>query len=160
MQRVSIVMCGILFAVVSSGCAGGSANPVEPSAAAAVVGEQARGGGGGGGKPPKGDGTLALVIANDVNGDGLPNRGDSVTFRITTSVTTEPYVELICRQDGRLVFGKVAGYFDSYPWPWSKVMLLSSDLWVGGAASCTAELYYNNRLTRTSLTTISFTAYQ
>jgi hypothetical protein len=100
------------------------------------------------------------VIVDDVNADDLPNRGDSVTFNITTSVTTEPYVELICRQNGEVVFGKVAGYFDGYPWPWSKVMLLRSDRWVGGAAACTADLYYFNRLTRTSLTTLSFTAYE
>jgi hypothetical protein len=139
-----------------------NANVLAPSSvgdAALAARGGAGGGGGGGGKPSGGGGTLALAMVSDVNADGLPNRGDSVTFKITTSVTTQPYVELICKQDGRLVFGKTAGYFDGYMWPWSQVMLLSSDLWTGGAASCTAELYYNNKLTRTNLTTISFTAY-
>ena len=165
MHRVAILPLGLLFAVVSAGCQGGAANPVSPSAlvdpgvtaGSETSSTQARGGGGG---KTSGGGTLALVMVDDVNGDRLPNRGDSVTFNISTTVTTQPYVELICRQNGALVYGKTAGYFDGYLWPWSQVMRLSSDLWVGGAADCVAELYYNNRLRRTSLTTISFTAYQ
>ena len=165
MHRGAILAFGLLFAIVSAGCAGGGANPVSPSA---LVDSDATAGsdtndpqGRGGGRPKGGGGTLTLVMVDDVNGDGLPNRGDSVTFNIVTSVTTQPYVELICRQNGALVYGKTAGYFAGYPWPWSQVMRLSSDLWDGGDADCVAELYYNrNNLTRTSLTTISFRAYE
>ena len=171
MQRMVSLAVGLGFAVVSAGCAGGAANPVSPSAlidsgvtaGSATSATQARTGGGGGSKPPKGSsggGTLAYRLVNDVGGDGVVNRGDSVTFDITTTVTTQPYVELMCRQNGTVVYSKTAGYFDGYQWPWSQVMVLSSDFWTGGDASCTAELYYNNRLTRTSLTTISFTAYE
>jgi hypothetical protein len=39
-------------------------------------------------------------------------------------------------------------------------MLLKSDLWVGEAADCVADLYYFNKLTRTSMTKLSFTAYE
>jgi hypothetical protein len=57
------------------------------------------GGGGGGG------GTLSLVMVMDANGDGLPNWGDTVTFNVSTTATTEPHVDLTCSKNGVVVYG-------------------------------------------------------
>ncbi len=107
-----------------------------------------KGGGGGGGKPhggggtTGGGGTLSLVLVSDRNGDGAPNYADTVTFNASTSATPEPHVRLQCFQGGTLVYSKDAGMYASYPWPWEQNMTLSSSVWTGGAASCTAQLFY------------------
>src|SRR6478735_5105989 len=36
-----------------------------------------------------------------------------------------------------------AGFFPDYPWPWAQNFTLRSDYWTGGAADCTATLYYS-----------------
>ncbi len=74
--------------------------------------------------------------------DTVANWGDQITFKITTTATTEPNVSVTCKQSGVVVYGAVAGFYDSYPWPWTKIMTLSSQSWTGGSASCVAELYY------------------
>jgi hypothetical protein len=102
------------------------------------------GSGGGGGGGTGGSGSLSLVMVNDLNGDGQPNWGDTVTFNISTTATTEPNVSLTCYQSGVLVYSAVSGFYASYPWPWTQNMGLWSNSWTGGAADCTAELYYFN----------------
>jgi hypothetical protein len=96
------------------------------------------------------------VLYTDVGGDGQVNWGDTVTFEVSTTATTAPDVELICRQNGVVVYGATAGFYPSYAWPWARYMTLSSTAWKSGAASCTAELYYGSR--RTVLATVNFTA--
>ena len=57
----------------------------------------AKGGGQGGGGKPSGGGTGTIGLApvvSDANSDGLPNWGDTVTFDISTTATTTPYVHL------------------------------------------------------------------
>jgi hypothetical protein len=115
----------------------------------------------GGGKPPGGGGgtsSLTLKMVTDGNGNGLPNWGDEVTFTISTSATTEPFVDLACYQNGTLVYGTTGGFFASYPWPWTKVMLLKSPSWQGGAAQCQAKLYYLSGRNNVVLATASFSA--
>src|SRR5262249_45915209 len=46
------------------------------------------GGGGGGGGTTTGGGSLSLVMVTDQNGNGQPNWGDSVTFKISTTATS------------------------------------------------------------------------
>lgn len=98
-------------------------------------------GGGGGGKPSGGSGagTLGLALVNDVNGNGAPNVGDTVTFTASSTATTEPHVRLQCFQGGTLVYSNQAGFYASYPWPWLQNMTLN---WTSGAADCTAQVYY------------------
>lgn len=113
-----------------------------------------------GGKPkPGGSGTLTLVMVNDTNANGLPNWGDSVRFNVSTTATSEPNVSLTCTQNGAVVYGATTGYYASYPWPWTQTMTLSSTAWQGGAASCTAKLYYFSGTSTIDLTSISFQAY-
>jgi hypothetical protein len=95
----------------------------------------------GGGANPSGDGSLALVMVTDVNGDGLPNWGDQVTFTVSTTATDRPTVRLYCYQNGTLVYTFSAGFFAGYPW--TTVYGLSSQSWTGGAADCTASLVYS-----------------
>lgn len=122
-------------------------------AALAAKGGGGKGGGGGGGSS-----SLALVMYNDLNSDGLPNWGDTVTFNVSTSATAQPHVDLKCSQNGTLVYSATAGFYSSYPWPWTQDMTLSSQMWTGGAASCTATLYYISGSKSVTLATLGFTA--
>src|SRR5215467_12500063 len=64
----------------------------------------AKGGAGGGGKghnsggtTGSGGGSITLApLVKDVNGNGLPNWGDTVTFTISTTATDQPWVYLKC----------------------------------------------------------------
>jgi len=116
--------------------------------------------GSGGGKPAGGSTSSSLKLATplvyDANGDTLPNWGDTVTFDISTTSTTPPYVDLVCTQNGATVLGATSGFFDGYLWPWTKDMNLASQSWTGGAADCTATLYTYNGKSYPTLATASF----
>ena len=94
------------------------------------------------GKPASNSGTISLVMVTDKNGDGAPNWGDTISFNVATTVTTEPHVQLKCSQNGVLVYSAETGYYATYPWPWTQNMTLSSSAWPNGAADCTATLGY------------------
>jgi len=110
---------------------------------------------GGGGKPA-GGGTIVLSMVTDANGDGSPNWSDTVTFNVSTTATAEPHVSLSCYQNGTLVYSATTGFYSSYPWPWTNNMQLASQAWTGGAADCTAKLYYFNGKKTPTLATLSF----
>lgn len=114
-----------------------------------------QGNGKGGGK--KSNSSISLVVVTDANGDGQPNWGDQVTFEVSTTATSQPHVNLTCSQNGVVVYGAVTGYYDGYPWPWTQVMTLSSTMWSGGAADCSAQLSYHKRTRIVNLASISFT---
>ena len=79
------------------------------------------------------------VIVNDLNGNGLPNYGDTVTFKVSTTATTQPFVNLLCYQSGVLVYNTWRGFFaESLSLNWN--FTLGSGGWTGGAADCTARL--------------------
>jgi hypothetical protein len=114
-----------------------------------------KGGGTSGGGTTTGSGSLTLVLWYDLKGDGLPaNWGDTVTFDVSTTATTTPYVDLKCYQNGTVVLSAGSGFYEGYPWPWTKYMNLSSSMWTSGAANCTAELYYG--VNHTVLSRINF----
>ena len=139
---------GALISVLVIGLTAATAFAAKPAA-------------GTGGHHPSGGsrGTIALVMVTDANGNGLPNFGDQVTFNVSTTATTEPHVDLTCSQNGIVVLGATTGFFASYPWPWTQVMTLSSQSWTGGAADCTAKLYYFSGSGRsTTLATLTFQA--
>ena len=120
------------------------ASVVSPSALEGRAPGGKGGGGGGGGKnggtSGGGSSSLSLVMVTDKNGNGSANWSDTVTFNVSTSAP-EPTVELLCSQNGTVVYGATAGFYASYPWPWTKNMTLSSSAWQGGAADCTAKLF-------------------
>ena len=99
----------------------------------------ARGGKGGGGGGSAYSGSIGLAsLVVDNNGNGLPNRGDVVTFNISTS-DPAPFVQLDCYQGGSLVLMGRKGYFEgSLDSNWD--FGLSSAAWKSGAADCTGSL--------------------
>ena len=129
-----------------------SATPVAVHVATESEGGRKKPGG------PNSTAGLTLVMYNDINGNGLPDWGDTVTFNVWTTETTEPHVDLTCSQNDVIVYGATAGYYESYLWPWTQFMTLSSTAWQGGAAECTAELYYFSGRRSPVLASISFTA--
>ena len=127
------------------------------SAAAPPAFAAKRGGGGGSGGTTTGSSSLALVLLNST--DGLPHWGQQITFTVSTTATTEPHVSVTCSQNGALVYSASAGFFASYPWPWTQIMTLSSQSWTGGAADCTATLYAINGTKVTNLAALAFHVY-
>jgi hypothetical protein len=109
-----------------------------------------------GGTTGSGTGGLTLGLVADANQNGLPNWGDTITFTVTTTATTEPHVNVSCTQTGTVVYGAATGYYAAYPWPWTQNMTLSSQAWSGGAASCTATLQAYSGTSVTTLGTLSF----
>lgn len=125
---------------------------------AALAGKGTGGGGakaGGGGKPGATSSSLRIVLVVDNNANAAPNWGDTVTFGISTTATTEPNVSLTCSQNGVVVYSAVSGFYASYPWPWTQNMTLSSQSWTGGAASCVAQLYYISGTSTVDLASLS-----
>ena len=96
------------------------------------------GGGGGGGKPGGGGGggTIELVLLNSA--DGVANYGEQVTFRVSTSATSYPYVTLTCTQGGSLVYKASKGIFPTSLG--QNFTLGPTGYWQGGEAECTATL--------------------
>jgi hypothetical protein len=74
-----------------------------------------------------------------------PRYGDVITFNVSTTATTQPYVDLTCYQNGALVGEGWRGFFDGALG--SGTFGLSSPQWSGGAADCTANLdmYSSNK---------------
>lgn len=93
-----------------------------------------------GGRPkPSGGGTggsISLVLLN--SSDGLAHWGQKVTFNVSTTATSEPWVGLKCYQGGAQVSESWEGFFarslDD------QVFGLYSPQWTGGDADCTATL--------------------
>ncbi len=115
------------------------------------------GGGKHGGGTTTGSGTMTLAMVADANQNGLPNWGDTITFNVSTTATTEPHVDVSCSQNGVVVYGASTGYYAAYPWPWTQNMTLSSQSWTGGSASCTATLQAYSGTSVSTIGTLSFT---
>jgi hypothetical protein len=105
------------------------------SLAPSALAQQGNGKGKGKGSGENSSGAFTLAMVTDYNANNLPNWGDQVTFQISTTETTEPRVQVMCFQNGDVVYGAL--------WqPSVSVLTLSSRAWVGGAADCSATLYY------------------
>jgi hypothetical protein len=114
---------------------------------------------GGGGKPGGGGGSggslTGPVMVSDVNTAGL-SYGDEITFTTSASWTLYPSVEVDCAQNGAGVYKQIVGFYPTYIG--SPYFTLSGYWWTGGAANCTATLYYTAKNgSRTTLATTSFT---
>jgi hypothetical protein len=101
--------------------------------------------------------SFRLVLLNST--DGSPHWGQKVTFRVSTTATSQPFVSLRCYKNGVVVYSAQAGYYPSYPWPSAKNMVLKSNSWKGGAADCTATLFYGSGNRVITLATKSFHVY-
>jgi hypothetical protein len=95
---------------------------------------------GGGGNTTGGSGTISLVTPPvvDGNGNGSANFRDVVRFNVSTSSTSQPYVNLYCYQNGAFVAGGSEGYFPGALDDGNFGLYGGS--WAGGAADCTAKL--------------------
>jgi len=153
MRKYVIFAAVIMCAVVGANC-GGSNPDSAGSTIVAPSGTEGKPGASSGGSA-----TFTLAMVTDTNGDGAPNWGDRVTFNVSTSAA-EPHVDLKCSQNGVVVLSATAGFYDSYPWPWTKTMSMWSASWTGGAASCTATLYTFGTKRNNVLATLNFNAAQ
>ena len=124
---------------------------IVPAALAAKSGGGVKGGGGTSGSSSI---TLATPLVYDANGDGLPNHGDVVTFNVSTTETTQPWVNVKCFQNGAMVYNAWNGYFAgalNNDWNFG----LASGAWQPGDADCTVYLdKANGRSGWTQLATI------
>jgi hypothetical protein len=131
-------------------------------AALAGKGGGGSGGGGGGHKPGggsgSGSGTVTLVVVSSPSNDNLPHFGGQVTYTVSTSSTTQPYVSTTCYQGTTLVLSASAGWYASYAWPDARTVTLQTMAWTGGSANCTVRLYSMDSGSPVTLGTTSFTA--
>ena len=113
--------------------------------------------GGNGGKAPTSSSSLAFDVSGDTAAaPAQPSWGDTVRF-LVSDPPANPNVELLCSQDGRVVYSAQTGYYQS-TWPYTTYMTLRSTAWSGGSAACTARLFVFSGSTTTTLATLSFTA--
>lgn len=154
MSRFVILASVVVIAASSVNCANSreqaNGNLLGPSsmAGAGLVGTAAKGGK----KPGGGSGSVSFTftVSDDINGDGFPNQGDTVTFNVPTTVTWNQ-VNVTCAQNGVEVYGTTASAF--YP-----VVILSSMAWQSGAADCTATLIAFDGSKDAIVGTLAFTA--
>ena len=114
---------------------------------------------GGGGKPGGGNtggtGTISLVLLNST--DGLAHYGQKVTFAVSTTATSQPFVVLKCYRSGTLVYELANGIF---PTSLGQVFTLGpTPSWSSGAADCTASLQNWSGRTPATLATLNFHVY-
>src|SRR5260221_1945162 len=106
MNKLVIVASVLVLAAGSANCSHegssdrSSSSILGPSAVGNSDALAAKGGGGKPGGGTGGTGGLTLVMLTDANGNGLPNWGDTVTFNVSTTATTQPNVDLKCSQNG------------------------------------------------------------
>ena len=96
----------------------------------------AKGGKGKGHNSTSGGGSISLVLLNST--DGQPHWGQQVTFNISTTATSQPWVNLKCNKNGVLVAEGWNGFFEGSLT--GRTFGLYSPQWTGGAADCTAYL--------------------
>jgi hypothetical protein len=108
------------------------------------------------GPAPSSSSSLRLVLMNST--DGVAHWGQSVTFNVSTTATSRPFVGLNCYQNGAWVYTSSVGYYPGYPW--DQFFTLMSGNWTSGAADCTATLYsVNSRGRQSNLASLSFHVY-
>jgi hypothetical protein len=90
----------------------------------------------GGGKPSGGSSTgIGWSMVVDDNGNGVPNWGEQITFRVQTS-NPRPVASLTCSQGGSVVYGDSRALYWPNAFDDPGVFTLRSIAWDGGAASC------------------------
>jgi hypothetical protein len=109
----------------------------------------AKGGNGGGGNASTGSLALVMVSSSSAavadSASSGPHWGDTIKFEGTTNATTQPNVELVCSQNGTVVYAGLSGWYETAYADGAfttRNLTLKSQAWTGGAANCTATLYY------------------
>jgi len=100
------------------------------------------------------------IVVSDVNGNSLPNKGDTVDFIISTTATKYPMVGLRCYQGSDFVYDGYKSFYGTDP-TFTSPFKLDSGYWKDGAdAKCTARLFYNDKRGRqVVLSTLDFQVY-
>jgi hypothetical protein len=166
MRRLTVVALLLVAAASSSQCSDGDATAIGPSSGIGPrAGRFANTGGGstqgddagvsGGGDSGPGSASsisrLALILVTDRNSDGRPNRGDSITFTIATTLPWDQ-VSVVCSQNGEVVL-RAERTADAWtPLP------LTSQTWQSGPAECKATLDQVKDTNVTTLASATFTA--
>jgi hypothetical protein len=164
MRRLTVVALLLVAAASSSQCSDGDTTAIGPSSGIAPAGAgrfantggsaQGNTGAPGGGSGPGSESSisrLALVLVTDRNSDGRPNRGDTITFTISTTVMWDQ-VSVVCSQNGTEVL-RAERTADA----WSP-LALTSQTWQAGPADCKATLDQVNDTKVTTLASATFTA--
>jgi len=162
MSRSTVLALLLVAAASSSQCSDGETTVIGPSATAGRFANTGGGSSQGGdtGAPSGGDSgpaggssisRLALILVNDRNSDGRPNRGDLITFAISTTLPWDQ-VSIVCSQNGDVVLSVT-----KTPDAWSP-LTLTSQTWSGGAADCKATLDQVNDDKVLTLASATFTA--
>jgi hypothetical protein len=112
--------------------------------------------GGGGGSTGGGGSSLTLVLATDQNGNGAANYGDTITYNVSSSATSSPSVKTTCSQNGVAVLWAQASFYAGNPFAYMDYVALQSGMWTGGAADCTAVMYYASGKRTVTLATLNF----
>jgi hypothetical protein len=102
----------------------------------ALAGKGGHHGSGGGGSKSSVSGNLTMVLLTPT-ADGLPHWGNTITFTITTNIS-QPWVHLVCKQNGTVVAEGWNGYFVGSLT--GTTFGLYSPQWTSGAADCTGYL--------------------
>ncbi len=84
--------------------------------------------------------TLGIGQTSGLPTGCLLHWGDTVTFSVSTTATSQPSVIADCSQNGALVYRHYGFYYGDPSL--SQNFILQSAAWTGGAADCTATLYY------------------
>jgi hypothetical protein len=109
---------------------------------------------GGGGSTGGSSSISGPVMITDTGTLGVSS-GDTVTFNVSTTATTTPWVNLQCFQNGALVYSGWKGFWvGSIDPTWN--FGLASTAWQSGAADCTANLDMNTRQGMAKLASTSF----
>jgi hypothetical protein len=88
-----------------------------------------------GGKASSSSITGPYIVAATAGASTIaPQFGDTITFNVSTTQTTNPFVNLVCSGNG-VGYNSWAAF-----WPTSGTFILSSPGWPSGAADCTAKL--------------------
>jgi hypothetical protein len=124
--------------------------------AAAAVLTAAASAGSNQGKPAPGGTTSATIELVNLSAPGAPpSFGQQVTFKVSTTATQYPWVEVRCYQGATLVYDNWVGYFSSYMFP--QVFTLGpTQLWAGDAANCTAAVVSEDGRRPKTLATLTF----
>jgi apolipoprotein N-acyltransferase len=81
--------------------------------------------------------------------------GSQVTFNVSTTATSFPWVEVLCWQGKTLVYAQTMGFFSSF-YTAPVYQLGPTPSWSGGAANCTATLFSYENAKRRDLASTAF----
>jgi len=88
-----------------------------------------------------GKSTISLVTLNasTTGASTGPTMGSQVSFNVSTTATSKPFVDVQCYQNGTWVYEQWQGFFAG--WTGGQTFTLGpTGLWQSGAADCTADL--------------------